>query len=141
MLKALLKFKCEIQCSKVHRACYSVREGDQTGLAQLLLDQFILTVAGLYFISESAYKPLSCANPLLENEIKLMMLTPCHSLCFFEVQVVLMFILPQFSLHHPISQVLQGKSWWPCGRISPTSSATMTVLMLPSVQNIYKCSL
>lgn len=51
MLKALPKFKCEIYSSSVHRACYSVREGDKTGLGQFLLDQFILTIAGLVFFN------------------------------------------------------------------------------------------
>lgn len=55
MLKGLLKSRCEI-CSSVHGSCYSVMEGSETGLTQLLLDKFMLTI--VLFISEGAYKPL-----------------------------------------------------------------------------------
>ena len=51
-------------------------EGSYTGLTQLLLDKFTLTVAGLVFISEGAYKPLTSANIFPESEMKLMILIP-----------------------------------------------------------------
>lgn len=74
--KALLKLRCDIYCFSVHGACYSVTEGSQSGWTQLLLDKFMVTVAGLLFISEGAYKPSACANIFPESEMKLLMLIP-----------------------------------------------------------------
>lgn len=51
VLKALLKSRCEIYCSSVHGACYSVMEGRWTELTQLLPDKFMLTVLLVYFLS------------------------------------------------------------------------------------------
>lgn len=73
-------------------------------MTQLLLDKLMLTVAGLLFISEGAYEPLTCAGIFPESEIKLMILVPStHPFPSLEIQVVIMFILPQSSLHHPFS--------------------------------------
>lgn len=73
-VKLKLKLRCDIY--SVHSAYYSVMEGSQAGWTQLLLDKFMVTVAGLLFISEGAYKPSACANTFPESEMKLLMLIP-----------------------------------------------------------------